>query len=104
MLRREASAIILQPVHWDIFRLCRERKFRSDSRWIAEQTRATVDEVNIALARLLRLGMVQTNKSGRWMSAVDQIKDERDFQRAALRRVRERAAEFHVKISLSVRH
>jgi transcriptional regulator with XRE-family HTH domain len=99
----EASAIILQPVHWDIFRLCRTRSFRSDSRWVAEQCGTTVDEVNVAFARLLRLGLVATLQNGRWVAASGtKASSEREFQKTALTRVREKAAEDRVKLPVEL--
>lgn len=100
----EASAIIMQPVHWAIFRLCRTADFRSDSRWIARQTATTVDEVNIAFSRLLRLELLRTDTNGRWI--VDRgtkIRSEREFQKVALSRVRQKAAEYQVKLPSTFR-
>jgi transcriptional regulator with XRE-family HTH domain len=100
----EASAIMMHPVHWDIVRLSRTREFRSDSRWVAEQTGATVDEVNIAFARLLRLELLRTRADGRWVVTNGQkVRSEREFQKLALTRVREKAAEFHVKLPATLR-
>ena len=99
----EASAIIMQPVHWAIFRLSREKEFRNDSRWIAEQTNSTVDQVNIAFSRLLRLELLRTDPRGRWISGAKNIKSEREFQKTALVRVRQKAAEYKVKLPSTFR-
>jgi transcriptional regulator with XRE-family HTH domain len=95
----EASAIITEPVHWQILRLCRTAGFRSDSRWIAEQAGTTVDEVNVAFARLLRLELLRTDAAGRWIAGLrGDVRSERDFQRTALTRVRKKAAESDVTL------
>jgi hypothetical protein len=100
----EASAIILQPVHWEIFRLCRSRSFKADCRWIAEQSGSTVDEVNVAFARLLRLELVSTLPNGQWLAASGtKATSEREFQKIALTRVREKAAEDRVELSPALR-
>lgn len=49
----EASAITANKLHWQILKLSREHDFAPDTRWIAKRTGCNVDEVNIALARLL---------------------------------------------------
>src|SRR5215471_5313750 len=59
----EAAGILTGHVHWAIFRLCGAPDFRADVRWIARQSEATVDEVNVAFARLLRLGLVDTPRT-----------------------------------------
>src|SRR5260221_3622117 len=42
----EAMAVLMEPAHWKIFRLCGEPEFQPDSRWVARRIGATVDEVN----------------------------------------------------------
>ena len=58
----EAMAVLHAPVHAEIVRLSREPRFQPDCRWLARQTGVSVDEVNLALTRLLRLGLVD----GKW--------------------------------------
>jgi hypothetical protein len=53
-------AITSEPAHWRILRLCRTSEFRPDCRWIVGQIGASVDDVNLALSRLLRLGLLET--------------------------------------------
>jgi hypothetical protein len=53
-------AITSEPAHWRILRLCRTSEFRPDCRWIAGQIGASVDDVNLALSRLLKLGFLET--------------------------------------------
>ena len=58
----EAMAIVRGRVHWEIVRLSRQPEYRADCRWIAGQAGVSVDEVNLALTRLLRLGLID----GHW--------------------------------------
>lgn len=90
----EAIAVVTDRTHWQIVRLCRTRGFRADSRWIAAQAGTTADAVNLALSRLLRLRLLQLESTGRWsdQTGIVQLTEAR-FQKLALTRVREMAAE-----------
>jgi hypothetical protein len=58
-----------------------------------------VDEVNIALQRLLRLGLIELAPDGGWRDSLASGKlNLREFRRVALARVREKAAEDRVTI------
>ena len=94
----EAAAIVRGAVHFEILRLCREPEFRADCRWIAERAGVPVDEVNIALARLLRLGLIELAADGGWRDRTGLARLSLDeFRRLALARVRKKAAEDRVK-------
>jgi hypothetical protein len=94
----EAMAVTSEPAHWHILRLCRAPGFRQDCRWIARQIGATVDQVNVALSRLLRLGLLQVNAQGEWKdtSALARI-TEREFRKTALARVRKESKEWQTQ-------
>jgi transcriptional regulator with XRE-family HTH domain len=87
----EALAVT-EPIHWQILDLSRAPAFRADSRWLARQTGASTDAVNIAVSRLLRLGLLEM-QAGAWTERTG-LADltEPEFRRLALRRVREMAA------------
>jgi transcriptional regulator with XRE-family HTH domain len=90
----EAMAIIEDGVHWDILRLSRTPEFRADSQWIAQRIAGTVDQVNIAFTRLLRLRLIETNATGNWLDHTkSSVTTEHEFRQMALAGVRERAAE-----------
>jgi transcriptional regulator with XRE-family HTH domain len=97
----EAMSIVTEPVHWEIVRLCRTTGFRYDCRWIAGQIGSTVDEVNLALSRLLRLRLVEVSAGGQWHDTTN-LADltEREFRKLALARVRRKAAEVQVKMKI----
>jgi hypothetical protein len=88
----EALAIVTEPAHWEIIRLSRAPGFRSDSRWVAREAGLTVDQVNLALSRLLRLRLLEAGPSGTWTALTDATA-ERQFRKIALARVREKAKE-----------
>ncbi len=90
----EALAIVREPAHWEIVRLSRTPGFQPDCRSIAAQAGLTVDQVNIALSRLLRLGLLASDSSGRWtdLTGVPTL-TERQFRKIALARVREKSKE-----------
>jgi transcriptional regulator with XRE-family HTH domain len=88
----EALGILAEPAHWEILRLNRAPGFRPDCRWIAEQAGLGVDEVNIALSRLLRLGLLEARAAGEWMDLTGlPVLTERGFRELALMRVKEKA-------------
>jgi hypothetical protein len=62
----EMLALLSEPVHREILRLTRTTGFKNDSRWLAAKTGATVDAVNIALSRLLRLRLLASDTDGVW--------------------------------------
>lgn len=53
--------------HYAILELVAVRGFKADSRWIAGTLDIPVEEVNIALQRLLRLGLLEMAKRNRWV-------------------------------------
>ena len=53
--------------HQAILELTHTRGFKTDSRWIASRLGISVDDVNIALQRLLRLGLLEMATSNRWI-------------------------------------
>ena len=87
----ETHAIVIDDTHWRIVRLTGLRGFRADSRWLARKTGVTVDQVNVALSRLLRLRLLEMVPAGKWKSS--RFVTEKEFHKLALVRVRELAAE-----------
>jgi transcriptional regulator with XRE-family HTH domain len=64
-LSPETVALISDWYHFAMLELTRLSEFRADSRWIARVLDISVDEVNVALQRLIRLDLLD-------MAAVDQ--------------------------------
>jgi transcriptional regulator with XRE-family HTH domain len=94
----EAMAVVRDRTHFEILRLSRADGFRADCRWIAGRAAVGVDEVNVALARLLRLGLIEMSADGVWRDRTGLARlSEREFRTLALERVREKAAEDRVR-------
>jgi transcriptional regulator with XRE-family HTH domain len=94
----EAMALTTEPVHWQILRLCRAAEFTADCRWIAGKIGASVDAVNLALSRLLRLRLLQVNSAGNWKetTGLRQL-TARGFRKVALARVRKESTEWQIQ-------
>jgi len=95
----EAQAVVRGEAHLAILQLCGTNGFRPDCRWIAEHSGVTVDEVNLALQRLLRLGLLEMTPDGSWRDCRGLGRaSAREFRRVALARIREKAAEDRINI------
>ena len=95
----EGLAIVTDPCHWQIVELTRKRGFRGDCRAIAKQAGVSVDRVNIALARLLRLRLLEIEPGGRWKDLLGPEQHEpASFRKLALIRIRELAAKNGVEL------
>jgi transcriptional regulator with XRE-family HTH domain len=53
--------------HYAILELIQLQSFKTDSRWIAHTLGISVEEVNIAIQRLVRLGLLQMKSPHRWI-------------------------------------
>ena len=58
---------IAEWYHFAILELTRLAEFRPDSRWIARVLDISVDEVNVALQRLIRLDLLDMAAPDRWV-------------------------------------
>jgi transcriptional regulator with XRE-family HTH domain len=89
----EALAVMNDRSHWEIIRLARTRGFPANSRALAIELGVSVDQVNVALGRLLRLGLLEMAPRGRWKLLLDLTRaTEADFRMRSLIRIRELAA------------
>jgi Domain of unknown function (DUF4423) len=94
----EAMAIVSNSTHWKIVQLSRSKDFQPDCRWIAAHINTTVDEVNVALSRLLRLRLMEMS-NGRWKDLTGSTQQtESQFKKRALVRIRELAAEHGIHL------
>ncbi len=95
----EAQSIVSESAHWEILRRLRAPGFRADSRWLAKEIGVEVDQINMAMSRLLRLGLLEVVSREKWRDQTGlRSLTESQFRKLALNRVREKAAEFHVKL------
>lgn len=73
--------------HFAILELCGVEGFEADSRWIARALDLEVDEVNMAVQRLLRLGLMRMEGT-RWIDTSGEVLGDLDaFQQAAIHRL-----------------
>jgi transcriptional regulator with XRE-family HTH domain len=68
-LGRDVSVLLSDWRHFAILELTRLESFRNDSRWIARVLGSTVDEVNVAVQRLLRFGLLLMTDAGHWTTS-----------------------------------
>jgi uncharacterized protein (TIGR02147 family) len=73
LLTVDTAALLSDGTHQSILELTHMEGFIPDSRWIARALDLTTDEVNMALSRLTRLGMLEMAEADRWIdrSGVD---------------------------------
>jgi uncharacterized protein (TIGR02147 family) len=84
-LAHDTVSLISNIYHYTILELIRLPEFKPDSRWIARVLNLPVDEVNLALARLLRLGLLEMAATDKWVDKSDtQIRTPQDFSHAAV--------------------
>jgi transcriptional regulator with XRE-family HTH domain len=89
----EALQIVADRTHWEVVRLSRTEGFRLDCRALARQISVSVDDVNMALSRLLRLELVRMEAPGKLTDTTNLANlTEANFRRLALIRAREKAA------------
>jgi transcriptional regulator with XRE-family HTH domain len=90
-LAQDMARAISEWHHHAILELIRLEDFRPDSRWIARVLDLSVDEVNMALQRLLRLGMLEMTSSTHWIDrSGESTGGSRAFALEALSRMCER--------------
>ncbi|HEX7779191.1 MAG TPA: TIGR02147 family protein [Vicinamibacterales bacterium] len=66
-LTAETMALVADWHHFAILELTRLESFRPDSRWIARVLGISVDEVNVALQRLIRLDLLDMASMSSWV-------------------------------------
>jgi transcriptional regulator with XRE-family HTH domain len=95
----EALAVVTDRTHFEIVRLLHLPGFRNESRWIAQQAGASVDQVNVVLQRLLRLDLIGMRPGEAWRDLTGICRlSEKAFRRVALARVRKMAARQDVQL------
>ena len=66
-LTQDTAELVSNVYHYTILELVRLAEFKPDSRWIARVLGMSIDEVNIALNRLIRLGLLEMEARDRWV-------------------------------------
>jgi len=84
-LAHDTVSLISNIYHYTILELIRLPEFKPDSRWIARVLNLQVDEVNLALARLLRLGLLEMVAVDKWVDKSGvKVTTLEDFSHAAI--------------------
>jgi uncharacterized protein (TIGR02147 family) len=87
-LARDAIDTLSTWHDWAILELLRVEDFVSDVRWIARVLDASVDDVQLALQRLVRLGFLEMAGSKRWVDRTgDRVDAEEAFRWTAVERL-----------------
>jgi DNA-binding GntR family transcriptional regulator len=90
-LASDTLQLISDRAHYQIMELTRSGEFRPDSRWIARILDLSLDEVNVAITRLLRLGLLEMIDRRQWRaSELAPEASHADFARLAVQRLAER--------------
>jgi uncharacterized protein (TIGR02147 family) len=93
-LASDTASLVADWEHYAILELIRLREFRPDSRWVARVLGLSVDEVNVALQRLLRLNLLTMDSPDRWTDrSGDTSASVRGFTRTALQRLVDQSRE-----------
>jgi uncharacterized protein (TIGR02147 family) len=91
----DTASVIADWYHYAILELTRLHDFKPDSRWIAQVLCITPDEVNIAISRLARLGLLQMVDHDRWIDrSGDTTSSLGGFSRSAVERLSEQVRRF----------
>jgi transcriptional regulator with XRE-family HTH domain len=89
VLAADTAALIAEWHHFAILELVALDAFRPDSRWVANVLGISVDDVNIALQRLLHLGLLDMRSPRLWVDrSGDAVLDLRALDAATLNRMR----------------
>jgi len=62
----DALSLVSEPGHYAILSLVNRNDFIADSRWIAGQLERELDDINVAVTRLIRLGILTMESSACW--------------------------------------
>lgn len=66
-LATDAAHVVSDVLHFALLELVRLDCFQPDARWIARVLDVSVDEVQIALQRLIHLGLLEMESAERWI-------------------------------------
>jgi transcriptional regulator with XRE-family HTH domain len=91
-LTMETVALLSDGSHRAILEMTSMEGFVPDTRWIARALDLTVDEVNLALSRLTRLGLLEMATANRWVDRSEVGLSNGDgFAQQVIRRLSEQA-------------
>ncbi len=93
----DTVTLLSDPSHRSILELTRLDEFVADFRWIARVLNLSVDEVSVAVSRLLRLGMLEMAGHDRWLDRSGTAASSHDeFSRLVIQRLAEQVRKLSV--------
>ena len=96
-LSKDLASVVCDLSHFAILELVRLKSFKPDSRWIARVLGLTVDEVNLAITRLLHLGLLEMSERGRWLDkSGDSVATLEEFTQVAIRQLSQQVRRLHL--------
>ena len=72
----QALEIVDDPRHWALVRLARDRDFVGNCTWIADRLGVSVDDANVVITRLLRVGMIRMDGNRPWAETAPETEGE----------------------------
>jgi uncharacterized protein (TIGR02147 family) len=91
-LTHDAASLVSDWYHYAILELVRLQDFKPDSRWIARVLGISLDEVNVALTRLVRFELLVMAEPGRWIDqSGDAVASLDDFTQVTIDRLAEQS-------------
>jgi uncharacterized protein (TIGR02147 family) len=89
-LASDTASVLSEWHHYAILELTRLHDFKPDTRWIARVLGIAPDQVNLALSRLIRLGLLEMADRGRWIDKSGDITTSlAEFSQIAVRKLSE---------------
>lgn len=70
-LTLDTFSVISEPYHYTLLELMKTKDFKWDNRWISQRIKVTISEVNIAIERLERLGLLERNEKGELIDSTE---------------------------------
>ena len=61
----DSFAVISEPYHYGLLELMKTEGFKWDPKWLAHRLKVTVSEINIAMERLERVGLLERDEKGK---------------------------------------
>lgn len=86
ILPTDQFRLISDWYHFAILSLVKTKNFQTDEEWIASRLMITKSEVRAAVERLVRLGLLKKNQSGKWVRTVSHISSTDGVSSTAVRR------------------
>jgi len=96
-LSKDLASVVCDLSHFAILELVRLKSFQPDSRWIARVLGLSIDEANLAITRLLHLGLLEMSERGKWVDkSGDSVATLEEFTQVAIRQLSQQVQRLHL--------